>query len=65
MKHTDSTEILLAISDVVKPEEVCNKIIEHKEQNAKRILIRPVDENSVVVSAEYPLTLQETIEYFN
>ena len=65
MKHTDTTEILLVISDVVKPEEVCNKIMEHREQSAKRVLVRPVDENRVVVTAEYPQTLQETIEYFN
>lgn len=65
MKHTDTTEIFLVISDVVKPEDVNNKIMEHREQNAKRILIRAVDEDRVVVTAEYPQTLQETIEYFN
>jgi hypothetical protein len=65
MEHTDTTEILLVISDVVKPEEVNRKIMEHREQNAKRVLVRPVDENRVVVTAEYPQTLQETIEYFN
>jgi hypothetical protein len=65
MEHTDTTEILLVISDVVKPEEVNSKIMEHREQNAKRVLVRPVDENRVVVTAEYPQTLQETIEYFN
>lgn len=65
MEHTDTTEMLLVISDVVKPEDVKNKIMEHREQNAKRVLVRPVDENRVVVTAEYPQTPQEMIEYFN
>jgi hypothetical protein len=64
MKNTETTEICLIISDVVTPENANNKILEHLAQSPKRILVRPVDENRVVVTAEYTQTLQEIIEYF-
>jgi hypothetical protein len=64
MKHTDTTEIILVISDVVPPEEVNAKIMEHREQNAKRVLVRVVDESRVVVTAEYSQTLEEVGEFF-
>lgn len=64
MENTETTEICLIISDVVTPEEANNKILEHLAQIPKRILVRHIDENRVVVTAEYTQTLQEIIEYF-